>query len=102
MLHEGDEVKVKVLEIHPEEHRIALSIKALEEKPASEEETKNVESYELPEENTGFTMGDILGDALKEEVEEKATDDSEKIIDFVSVTEMKAAAFVSVFLLKSD
>ncbi|HAR0161044.1 30S ribosomal protein S1, partial [Enterococcus faecium] len=47
-------------------------------KPASEEEPKNVESYELPEENTGFTMGDILGDALKEEVEEKATDDSEK------------------------
>ncbi len=40
MLHEGDEVKVKVLEIHPEEHRIALSIKALEEKPASEEEPK--------------------------------------------------------------
>ncbi|EGP5041482.1 TPA: 30S ribosomal protein S1 [Enterococcus faecium] len=72
VLHEGDEVKVKVLEIHPEEHRIALSIKALEEEP------KNVESYELPEENTGFTMGDILGDALKEEVEEKATDDSEK------------------------
>lgn len=32
VLHEGDEVKVKVLEIHPEEHRIALSIKALEEK----------------------------------------------------------------------
>ena len=78
VLHEGDEVKVKVLEIHPEEHRIALSIKALEEKPASEEEPKNVESYELLEENTGFTMGDILGDALKEEVEEKATDDSEK------------------------
>ncbi|EOF55603.1 30S ribosomal protein S1 [Enterococcus faecium] len=78
VLHEGDEVKVKVLEIHPEEHRIALSIKALEEKLASEEEPKNVESYELPEENTGFTMGDILGDALKEEVEEKATDDSEK------------------------
>ncbi|MDW7897206.1 30S ribosomal protein S1 [Enterococcus faecium] len=78
VLHEGDEVKVKVLEIHPEEHRIALSIKALEEKPASKEEPKNVESYELPEENTGFTMGDILGDALKEEVEEKATDDSEK------------------------
>ncbi|WP_369669349.1 30S ribosomal protein S1 [Enterococcus faecium] len=78
VLHEGDEVKVKVLEIHPEEHRIALSIKALEEKPASEEEPKNVKSYELPEENTGFTMGDILGDALKEEVEEKATDDSEK------------------------
>lgn len=77
-LHEGDDVKVKVLEVNPEEHRIALSIKALEEKPASEEEPKDVESYELPEENTGFTMGDLLGDALKEEVEGNTSDDSEK------------------------
>lgn len=80
VLHEGDEVQVKVLEVHPEEHRIALSIKALEEKPASEEESKDVETYELPEENTGFTMGDLLGDALKEEVEETTTDDSENKI----------------------
>ncbi|MBP2099675.1 30S ribosomal protein S1 [Enterococcus rivorum] len=65
VLHEGDEVKVKVLEVNPDEHRIALSIKALEAKPESQEEPKEVESYELPEENTGFTMGDILGDALK-------------------------------------
>ena len=78
VLHEGDDVKVKVLEVNPEEHRIALSIKALEEKPASEEEPKDVESYELPEENTGFTMGDLLGDALKEEVEGNTSDDSEK------------------------
>lgn len=78
LLHEGDDVQVKVLEVNPEEHRIALSIKALEEKPASDKEPKEVESYELPEENTGFTMGDILGEALKGEVEETATDDSEK------------------------
>ena len=78
VLHESDDVKVKVLEVNPEEHRIALSIKALEEKPASEEEPKDVESYELPEENTGFTMGDLLGDALKEEVEGNTSDDSEK------------------------
>ncbi|MBO0462559.1 30S ribosomal protein S1 [Enterococcus sp. DIV1298c] len=78
VLHEGDDVQVKVLEVNPEEHRIALSIKALEEKPTSEKEPKEVESYELPEENTGFTMGDILGEALKGEVEETATDDSEK------------------------
>ena len=77
VLHEGDEVKVKVLEVNPENHRIALSIKALEEKPASEEEPKDVETYELPEENTGFTMGDILGEALKEEVKDTTTDDSE-------------------------
>jgi small subunit ribosomal protein S1 len=32
VLHEGDQVQVKVLEVHPEDHRVALSIKALEEK----------------------------------------------------------------------
>lgn len=65
VLQEGDAIQVKVLEVNPEEHRIALSIKALEAKPESKEEPKDVEDYELPEENTGFTMGDILGDALK-------------------------------------
>lgn len=66
VLHEGDKVQVKVLEVHPEDHRVALSIKALEEKPEeAKEEPAEVEQYELPEENTGFTMGDILGDALK-------------------------------------
>lgn len=74
VLHEGDEVKVKVLEVNPDEHRIALSIKALEEKPA-EEKVVEEDSYELPEESTGFTMGDILGQALadNDDVNEEAT-----------------------------
>ncbi|MFK4565653.1 30S ribosomal protein S1 [Enterococcus sp. UD-01] len=72
VLQEGQTVQVKVLEVNPDEHRIALSIKALEAKPESKEEPKDVEEYELPEENTGFTMGDILGDALKDQ-----TSDSE-------------------------
>ncbi|MEG1503982.1 30S ribosomal protein S1 [Enterococcus sp. 22-H-5-01] len=68
VLHEGDQVQVKVLEVHPEDHRVALSIKALEEKPEeAKEEPAEEEAYELPEENTGFTMGDILGDALKDD-----------------------------------
>lgn len=67
VLSEGDEVKVKVLEVNPENQRIALSIKALEEKPAAKVEEVVEENYELPEESTGFTMGDILGDALKTE-----------------------------------
>ena len=71
VLHEGDQVQVKVLEVHPEEHRVALSIKALEEKPEeAKAEPVEEESYELPEENTGFTMGDILGDALNEDSED--------------------------------
>lgn len=74
VLHEGDEVKVKVLEVNPDEHRIALSIKALEEKPA-EEKVVEEDSYELPEESTGFTMGDILGQALadNDDANEEAT-----------------------------
>ena len=43
-------VQVKVLEVNPEEHRIALSIKALEPKPESQEEPKEEQEYELPEE----------------------------------------------------
>lgn len=65
VLSEGDKVEVKVLEVHPEEHRVALSIKALQEKPEElKEEVAEDNHYEMPEETTGFTMGDILGDAL--------------------------------------
>ncbi|MGH1747872.1 30S ribosomal protein S1 [Enterococcus entomosocium] len=71
VLQEGDEVQVKVLEVNPSEHRIALSIKALE-KAENTNETQEVseDDYQLPEESTGFTMGDILGDALKDSDEE--------------------------------
>ncbi len=72
VLHEGDQVQVKVLEVHPEDHRVSLSIKALEEKPEeAKPEPVEEDSYALPEENTGFTMGDILGDALNEDSEEQ-------------------------------
>jgi small subunit ribosomal protein S1 len=71
VLQEGDEVQVKVLEVNPSEHRIALSIKALE-KAENTNETQEVseDDYQLPEESTGFTMGDILGNALKDSDEE--------------------------------
>lgn len=76
VLSEGDAVKVKVLEVNPQEHRIALSIKALEEKPADVKEApvEEVDDYVMPEESTGFTMGDILGAALKSD-SETADDD---------------------------
>lgn len=59
VLKEGQEVEVKVLDVNPEEKRLSLSIKALQEDPDAEPE------YELPEENTGFQMSDIIGDQLK-------------------------------------
>ena len=65
VLQEGQTIQVKVLEVNPTEHRIALSIKALEAKEEEPEEVAE-DTYVMPEESTGFTMGDILGDALKE------------------------------------
>lgn len=71
VLHENDEIKVKVLEVNPTEHRIALSIKALEEKtPEVKEEAPVSEDYEM-EESSGFTMGDILGDAFKNQEDQE-------------------------------
>jgi len=60
-LKEGQEVQVKVLDVNADEGRLALSIKELLENPEAEE----VIEYELPEENTGFSFGDVIGDKLK-------------------------------------
>lgn len=84
-LSEGQEVQVKVLDVNPEENRLSLSIKALEEAPAKEEGAdrdhkprakksrparKNnrgqaARQNQAAEEDTGFTFGDLLGDQLK-------------------------------------
>ncbi|KRM12113.1 30S ribosomal protein S1 [Paucilactobacillus suebicus] len=71
----GQEVQVKVLEVHPEQQRLGLSIKALEEKPQAsgsndsnrghEQNHSNNVSADAPEEESGFTLGDIIGDDLK-------------------------------------
>lgn len=69
VLKEGQEVQVKVLEVHPEQQRISLSIKALQEAPKPEkEEVEEVveETYELPEEDVSFSLADRLGGQLSE------------------------------------
>lgn len=66
ILSEGDEIKVKVLEVNPTDQRLSLSIKALEEKPNHSKEKQEETNYDLPEEDTGFTLGDILGDQLSD------------------------------------
>ncbi|MGN7476492.1 30S ribosomal protein S1 [Solibacillus silvestris] len=60
-LKEGQEVEVKVLEVNEGEKRLALSIKALQEDSAIDEDF----DYELPEENKGFSFSDVIGDQLK-------------------------------------
>ena len=69
VLKEGQEVQVKVLEVHPEQQRISLSIKALQEAPKPEKEKVEEvveETYELPEEDVSFSLADRLGDQLSE------------------------------------
>ena len=69
VLTSGEKVQVKVLSVDAADHRLALSIKALQEKPAVEKKEaapKKEEKVEIPEEDTGFTLGDIVGDQLKE------------------------------------
>lgn len=58
VLKEGQTVQVKVLDVNEEEKRISLTMKDFEQ---SEEET----AYQLPDENRGFQLGDVIGDQLK-------------------------------------
>ncbi|WP_428908950.1 30S ribosomal protein S1 [Niallia sp. Krafla_26] len=59
VLSEGDHIKVKVLDVNEAEQRLSLSIKELEENVPEDTE------YELPEETKGFSLGDVIGEQLK-------------------------------------
>ncbi|RUL47396.1 30S ribosomal protein S1 [Lysinibacillus antri] len=61
VLKEGQEVEVKVLDVNANDKRLSLSIKDLQENQAKEE----VIDYELPEEASGFSFSDVIGDQLK-------------------------------------
>ncbi|MFW3537725.1 30S ribosomal protein S1 [Vagococcus fluvialis] len=64
-LEEGQTVTVKVLDVSKENKRIGLSIKALEEK--EDEAVVEEETYVMPEESTGFTLGDMVNLETTEE-----------------------------------
>ncbi|MCI1893357.1 MAG: 30S ribosomal protein S1 [Lactobacillus sp.] len=98
VLKEGQEVQVKVLSVDPDQHRLALSIKALQERPEGMEEerpSRNNNSRgegrprrnnsrnehtkipaEYQQDDSGFSLGDILGDALKDAA--KGAEDNDK------------------------
>ncbi|MEK1307121.1 30S ribosomal protein S1 [Limosilactobacillus fermentum] len=78
VLEAGQEVKVNVLNVDPERQRLGLSIKALEEAPAGSDNNNNNNGgsrrprrrnnnyiADAPEEESGFNLGDLLGDQLK-------------------------------------
>ncbi|WP_233881161.1 30S ribosomal protein S1 [Virgibacillus halodenitrificans] len=60
VLESGQQVKVKVLDVNAKEERISLSIKELEQ----EQETKEYKQYEKDEDQSGFQLGDFIGDKL--------------------------------------
>lgn len=62
VLQEGQQVDVKVLEVNHEEKRLSLSIKDLIEK---EDNNSSYGDYEMPEEASGFSLSDVIGDQLK-------------------------------------
>lgn len=64
VLTEGQTVQVKVLDVNPQEKRISLSIKDLLEKSQDSRGEENF-TYELPEETTGFSLADVIGEQLK-------------------------------------
>lgn len=61
VLQEGHEVEVKVLEVNKEDKRLSLSIKELQEKEAEQDFSQ----YDMPEEASGFSISDVIGDKLK-------------------------------------
>ena len=60
VLQEGQNIKVKVLEVNKADQRLSLSMKEFEERESNE-----AFDYELPEESKGFSLGDMIGDKLK-------------------------------------
>ncbi|MGM0899919.1 MAG: 30S ribosomal protein S1 [Bacillota bacterium] len=60
VLQEGQEVKVKVLDVNKADERLSLSMKEFEPK-----EEPDASEYELPEESKGFQLGEMIGDKLK-------------------------------------
>ncbi|MFC5588268.1 30S ribosomal protein S1 [Sporosarcina soli] len=61
VLQEGQTIEVKVLDVNTDEKRLSLSIKDLVEK----EDNNTYDEYEMPEEASGFSFSDVIGDQLK-------------------------------------
>lgn len=70
VLQEGQEVQVKVLDVKPEENRLSLSMKALQDQqPSSQEEYRadnETADYQQEDNDTAFTLGDLIGDQLSD------------------------------------
>lgn len=56
----NEKVNVKVLDVNEEDERISLSIKEIEQ----DLEKADIENYEKDEDQSGFQLGDVIGDKL--------------------------------------
>lgn len=67
VLSEGETVKVKVLDVHLQERRISLSIRALEGEGEGKgkEEAPPSSKSEASDDGSGFSLADMVGDQLK-------------------------------------
>jgi small subunit ribosomal protein S1 len=68
VLKEGEEVSVKILDLNPEEERMSLSIREVQDEKQKQETKKEVAAYQVDENNAGgmgVTIGDRMGDLLK-------------------------------------
>ncbi len=67
----GQEIKVKVLDVQPENHRLSLSMRALEPAPSrgdrrGRQAVNDNSTRNAPREDEGFALGDEAGSALRE------------------------------------
>ncbi|CDQ19482.1 SSU ribosomal protein S1P [Halobacillus karajensis] len=60
VLEEGQTVEVKVLDVDEDAKRLSLSMKELER----EEARADIQQYEREEDNSGFSLSDMIGDKL--------------------------------------
>lgn len=65
----GQEVRVKVISVNQEEHRIGLSLKELEPKPEKPKKPEPVAaSPETQNDDSPITIGDLIGDSIKNQL----------------------------------
>ncbi|MBA2173858.1 30S ribosomal protein S1 [Halobacillus locisalis] len=60
VLEEGQQVEVKVLDVDENAKRLSLSMKELER----DEERQDIQQYEKEDDNSGFSLSDMIGDKL--------------------------------------
>ncbi|MET3575125.1 30S ribosomal protein S1 [Bhargavaea ullalensis] len=65
VIEEGQEVQVKVLDVNKADKRLSLSIKEMLPREDGGRREVRRDEYEMPEENTGFSISDVIGDKLK-------------------------------------